>query len=243
MKTFYKKIVCCIFVGIFFVSFNTKAEKLKFITLEVAPWAYLNKETGDIEGIFPDIAAEIERRTGNVVLITLTPYARINRELEAGRQDCTMLIREEERDRITNLGELVFYHPIGVIPSKNISLVKYEDMYDLKISVLRALYITEQFSSDKGLQKEEDTHYEMGLRKMKHGRVDAIAGAIPTIQYLAKKHGMGDLLGTPLQLSSEPIYLQCSQKSKKLDYIDSVNKSIRSIKEDLSLEKILEFYS
>lgn len=243
MKIFYKNLIACIVGSLMLMSFKVSAEELKFITLEVAPWAYRNEVTGDVEGIFPDIVTEIENRTGNKIVITLTPYARIDRELEAGRQDCTMLIREKERDEITDLGELVFYHPIGVVPHKSLQLKNYEELYDLKISVLRALNVTERFSNDNMLQKEEDTHYEIGLRKMKHGRVDAIAGAIPTIQYLAKKYGMHDLLGEPLQLSSEPIFLQCSHKSKKKDYIDSINKSIQSIKDDLSLDKILDFYS
>jgi polar amino acid transport system substrate-binding protein len=243
VKKLYEIVIACVMVCVMFVSFRANSEELKFITLEVAPWAYQNKETGSIEGIFPDIVKEIENRTGNTIAITLTPYARINRELEAGRQDCTMLIREKERDGITDLGELVFYHPIGVVPSKRLELKKYEELHGLKVSVLRGLIITDRFSNDRGIQKEEDTYYEISLRKMRHGRVDAIAGAIPTIQYLAKKNGMHDLLGDPLELSSEPIFLQCSHKTKKKDYIDGINKSIQSIKDDLSLDKILEFYS
>jgi polar amino acid transport system substrate-binding protein len=211
--------------------------------MEVAPWAYLNKSTGVFSGIFVDLVKEIERRTGYEIKITLTPYARINRELEAGRQDCTMLIREKALDEITALGELVFYHPMGVVPIKGIKLNRYGDLYDLNISVLRALVITDEFTNDKKLKKEQDTNYETGLRKMKHGRLDAIAGAIPTIQYLAKQNDMADLLGSPFQLSSEPIYLQCSHESKRIEYLDRINEVIKAIKDDLVLDDILNSYS
>lgn len=217
--------------------------ELKFITLEVTPWAYPGRDENKYLGIFPDLVKELKGRTGHDIAITLTPYARIDHELETGRQDCTMLIREKKRENIIFLGELIFNHAMGIVAHKSFPLKDYKDLYGLKISVLRALSITEQFTNDSLLRKEFDTDYEMGLRKIKHGRLNAIAGAIPTIQYLAKKNGLSDLLGEPLQLSLEPIYLQCSKNSKNLQYIDSINRAIREIKKDGVLDAIIDKYS
>lgn len=236
-------IVYVIFLQTFLFSGDAFSQSLKFITLEVAPWAYTDKVSKEFVGIFPEIIKEIEDRTNYQVKITLTPYARIDRELETGRQDCTMLIKEPNRNQLVHLGELVFNHPMGVVPAKDISLSKYGDLYSLKISVLRALTITEEFSNDDKLKKEYDTDYQMGLRKIQHGRLDAIAGAIPTIQYLSKVHGVDHLLGEPLELSSEPIYLQCSKSSKKLEFMQKLNETIQSIKDDGTLDRILNKYS
>ena len=59
--------------------------------MEVAPWAYRDVSGIGYSGIFPDLVREMERRTGYEIVITLTPYARIDRELESHRQDCTMI--------------------------------------------------------------------------------------------------------------------------------------------------------
>jgi polar amino acid transport system substrate-binding protein len=230
-----------IFLTLFTFSACVNSVELKFITLEVAPWAYYDYEENSYAGIFSDVVTEIERRTGFTIKIVLSSFgfSRINRELGAGRQDCTMVILQEERKDMVVLGETLFDHSMGVIAKKGVRLNQYEDLYDLTISVHEVLSVEGQFMDDKRLNKEFDVDYSAGLRKIQHGRLDAIAGAISTIEYLARKNGMAGVLGKPLVLNQEPIYLQCSTKSKKLQYIDGVNKAIRSIKKDGTLEKII----
>lgn len=243
MNLFFKNYIIFLLVFICFFSFEARSAELKFITLEVAPWAYRDEKSDGFIGIFPELIHGIEAITGHEIKITLTPYIRINRELEAARQDCTMLIRDKEREENSIKGELIFNHPMGVVARKSLILEQYEDLYEIKISLLRGSAISERFDSDDNLKKDFDTDYEISLQKINHGRLDAIAGAIPTIQYLAKKNGFSNLLGEPLKLNSEPIYLQCSKKSKKLQYIDSINRAIRDIKKDGVLDAIIDKYS
>lgn len=239
MKNLYRKVWYSILLSLSFIAVKAYSADLKFITLEVAPWAYSGESGDGYIGVFPELVKELEKRTGHSISITLAPYARINRELEAARQDCTMLISDSERDRITVKGELVFNHPMGVVARKTLDIDTYNDLYGIKISLLRGSIISEKFNTDDKLDKDFDTDYQISLQKMKYGRLDAIAGAIPTIQYLAKKNGLHHMLGKPLQLSSEPIYLQCAKESTNIKYIDDLNKAIRSIKSDSSLDLIL----
>lgn len=229
-------------VIIYFVALGAKADELKFISMDIVPWAYFDKKENKYAGIFPDLVHEFERRTGHDIKITLSPYARINRELETGRQDCTMLITQKDRNEVITLGELVVNLPIGVIADKNIQLNGYEDLYGMKISLLRGASISERFNKDKRLSKSFDTDYLISLRKIAYGRLDAVAGAIPTIQTLAKENGMGSLLGNPLQLKLEPIYLQCSKKSKNLELIKDINMAMKDIRESHVLNDIILKY-
>lgn len=216
------------------------AEDLRFITVDVAPWAYFNQEENKIMGVFPDVIREIERRTGHNILMTLAPltFDRINRELHSGRQDCAMIISGEERKAITVLGEKVFDLPMGVVAKDSVSLKKYEDLYGLTISVGKVLVEDGKFMGDKDLVIELDVSYEAGLRKVAHERVDAVAGAMPTIMHLADKMNMKALLGKPLIINSDPIFLQCSRKSENLRYMDEINKTIHSMRADFTLKKI-----
>lgn len=75
-----------------------------------------------------------------------------------------------------------------------------------------------------------------------HGRVNAIAGAIPTIYYLARENSVDHLLGQPLILYSEPIYLQCSRRSSALHHMKMINLAIQSMREDGALDRIVEKY-
>src|SRR5690606_19144310 len=177
-------------ISVFFVALPADANELKFITIDVAPWASANEETQIMEGAFIEMVKEIEIRTNHSISITLTPFARVYRELDSGDHDCTILIPLDET--AVAKGELVAYHDMGVIPHRDIVLSHYEQLYDLNISLLRGSAIMERFDNDDALHKEYDTDYLISLRKIARKRADAIAGAIPTILFLAEQNDLDE---------------------------------------------------
>lgn len=221
------------------------ASDLKFITLDVAPWASYDDSTDQYVGIFPDLVKQIVIRTGYDINISLTSlgFSRIGIELRVGRHDCTMLIEQSSMKEYVVRGEHVFDHPMGVIPRKNVTIKKYDDLYGLRISVNQVLTEKGQFMDDDKLLTEFDKTYEMGLRKLEHGRLDAVAGAIPTLIFLAGKLSIDNTLGEPLVLRKEPIYLQCSKKSNHLKYLNRLNEAIKNIKEDGTLKATMKSHS
>ena len=102
--------------------------------------------------------------------------------------------------------------------------------------------MTPEFEADDNLKKEFDTDYLIGLRKIEHGRLDAIAGAVPTIQYLANQEGNAQYLGDALVLADVPLVLQCSIHSTKLFMMPALNNAIEEMKKDGALEKIKRKY-
>lgn len=216
------------------------ATELSFITIDVAPWASINKKTGDIEGAFVEIVKEISTRIDRKIDITITPFARVDRELESGLHDCTILVPRSE-DLVVK-GNLISYHPIGVIPRKDIVLKNYEDLKDVRLSVLRGATMTPQFDSDTTLLKEYDTDYVIGLRKVSRKRLDAIVGAIPTIMHVAEEEGIADQMGEPLVLTEVPLIFQCSKNSPNLAIMPAINQAIEEIKAEGILKKIQARY-
>ncbi|HLN26065.1 MAG TPA: transporter substrate-binding domain-containing protein [Patescibacteria group bacterium] len=217
---------------------SVAAKDLKFITLEVAPWASFDPVTNQPIGVFPEVVKELERRTGNKISMALHPFVRIDHELEAGAQDCTIIVWSEERARIVVKGELVSTHIVGVVARKGVTLKTYADLKPLTISVLRGLELDPKFDGDTALKKYFDTDYLTGIRKIAHNRLDAVAGAIPTIAFLAKQEGMAGYLGDRLVLGEIPLLLQCAKKSPNLDVMPDLNKAIRDMREDGTLERI-----
>ena len=217
---------------------------LKIITLEVAPWAFYNDEERVlVSGIFPDLVRDIEQRTGYDIKVTLSAFGfdRIFRELNSGRQDCTVIIKNNDYDAIL-VQEAFYDHPMGVVAHKKVSLKHESDLYGLQVSVHQVLAELAGFVDDPRIGKDIDMNYELGLKKIEHGRVDGVVGAIPTIQYLAKQSGVDHLLGKPLVLKKEPIYLQCSKYSKNLSHVENVNKAIRAMKTDGTIDRIKKHY-
>lgn len=235
-----KKIGIMLLMTVF--SYNSMAAKndLSFITIDVAPWAYVNKESGMLEGAFIEIVKEISLRIDRKINVTITPFARVDRELETGLHDCTILIPRPET--LVVKGDVVSFHPIGIIPRKGITIDDYEDIHKLKISVTRGGTLTPEFDHDEKLHKEYDTNYLMGLRKVSRGRVDAIVGAIPTLLYLAEQEGIATDLGEPFPIIEVPLLFQCSKNSSNLHIMPSVNKAIADIKKEGVLAKIQARY-
>ncbi|MDO3383098.1 substrate-binding periplasmic protein [Gilvimarinus algae] len=214
--------------------------ELTFITIEVSPWATKHGDSGEMKGAFIELVREIERRTGIATSVSLTPFARVDRELESGGHDCTILIPRSE-DAVV-IGALVAYHDIGVIPRRGITLSTYEHLEPLTISLLRGSSITQRFDGDDSLTKVFDTDYLISLRKLSRSRVDAVAGAISTIRYLADHNQLSQYLGEPLVLDDVPLKFQCSKKSDKLDLMAEVNQAIEAMKADGVVERIKSEY-
>lgn len=214
--------------------------ELEFITIDVAPWAFYDEQTQEFEGAFVEVVRELRQRTGYHISISLTPFARVDREMESGGHDCTILVPRSEEVVIG--GELVSYHDVGIVPHKSITLAEYDDLHSLNISLLRGSAIDERFDTDSELKKEYDTDYLIALRKLARLRVDAIAGAIPTILYLAEKNSLNQHLGQPLKLTEIPLVFQCSRKSLHLDAMPAINRALEAMRTDGTIDKIKTQY-
>lgn len=212
------------------------ARELRFITVEAAPWA--SRPEAPV-GAFPELVREIERRTGHSIAISLNPFARVERELETGEQDCTILIWTDARARVVQRGESVYAMPFGIIARKGVPLAAYDDLPALTISVVRGVPISSRFDADDAVRKDFDKDYAVAVRKMVHGRVEAVAGALPTIAYLAAENGFGAALGERLVLSTVPLTLQCSWRSANLGVMPQLNEAIRAMAADGTLARVL----
>ncbi|MDO6748389.1 substrate-binding periplasmic protein [Gilvimarinus sp. 1_MG-2023] len=214
------------------------AASLNFISIDVEPWA--TEKNGEMSGGFIELVKEISARTGYSIDISLTPFARVDRELETGGHDCTILIPRSEETVVP--GELVSYHEMGLIARPGVEINSYEDLTGLKISLIRGSSITTRFDSDQSLNKVYDTDYLIALRKLARGRIDAIAGAIPTVRYLAVHNRLSAAIGETLALADIPLIFQCSRKSSQLPQMEKINQAIRAMKQDGTIEKIRQQY-
>lgn len=221
-------------------SWGVQANDLSFITIEVAPWASTNPDSGIKEGAFIEIMKEVEKRIQRKISVTITPFARVDRELESGAHDCTILVPRP--DELVEKGDVVSYHPIGFIARKGVIVSSYDDIKSLKLSVIRGASLTPEFDNDETLHKEYDTDYLIGLRKVARGRLDAIVGAIPTLLYLIEQEGLSAEFETPLPVLEIPLIFQCSRKSDNLELMPQINKVLGEIKADGTLEKIRARY-
>jgi polar amino acid transport system substrate-binding protein len=215
-----------------------RAEAVRFVTIDTAPWASLERQSGMALGVFPDIIRELERRTGIPIRMELQPFARIPKELESLRQDCTILVWNDQWASFMVQGEFVSSHLIGVIARNGVKLQSYDDLSGLSVSVLRGLSLGERFDTDASIHRQYDTDYVQGLNKLAHGRLDAVAGALPTIAHLAQQNGLGGHLGDRLTLTELTLRFQCAKGSARRDIMPAINEAILAMTADGTLESI-----
>jgi len=214
--------------------------ELSFITIDVAPWAYHDAKSGETLGAFVDIVRALEKKTGYRIDKTLTPFARVDRELESGDHDCTILVPRSES--IVEHGSVITDHDIGVVSRADNPISSYSDLKGQRISLLRGSSISAQFDEDEDFQREYDTDYSIALRKLARERVNGVAGAIPTILHLAEEDGLSDLLAPALKLSDIPLMFQCSLNSTHLALMPELNAAIEAMRDSGELESIVEKY-
>lgn len=215
-----------------------RADPIRVVTIDTAPWASAEAASGHPEGVFPDIMAELARRTGLEFSIELQPFARIPRELETRRQDCTILVWNEQWSPFMVRGETVSSHPIGIIARRGVRLTAYEDLAGLSVSVLRGLSLGTRFDADASIRRQYDTDYLQGLNKLAHGRLDAVSGALPTIDHLARRNGLAGHLGDRLALAEMQLSFQSARGSPATAAMPAVNDAIRAMVADGGVERI-----
>lgn len=247
MNNSFRCIVAFLLLLLFGIACPTYAtpNELKFISLEVAPWAYYDKKTGSLKGVFPDVIRELEHRLELNISVSLSSHAfnRINRELESGRADCTMVVSSPAREIFTLKGAKVYDLPIGILGKKEVNFDKQRLLKKVSTSTLKLLANRHSLTDIDMLSIEIDPTYEVGIKKLKYGRIDAVAGAIPTIKYLAKKYDIDKSLGVPHVLFNEPVYLQCSKKSNNLIFFEKINNKIEEMRKEGFLMKIANKHS
>lgn len=219
---------------------NTSSEPLRFITIDVAPWAAYNPTSGDQEGAFLAIVDALSEVTGLAIETTLTPFARVDRELEAGTHDCTIVVPRDES--LVIHGAKVADHDIGVLSHQDNAIRAYADLEGKTIALLRGSAISPRFDADQTIHKVYDTDYLMALRKLDRQRVAGVAGAIPTMKYLAKQNGLSDTLAPALKLTDIPLMLQCSRRSDQLEHMPALNAAVKALQDSGQLARIIDQY-
>ncbi len=217
-----------------------EAPPLKFITIDVAPWASYNSETGEQQGAFIAIVDALSELTGLAIETTLTPFARVDRELESGAHDCTILVPRDES--IVIHGELVADHAVGILSHKENPIDHYDDLHGQTISLLRGSSVSIEFDRDETIDKVYDTDYQIALRKLDRQRVAGVAGAIPTLRFLAEQNGISDMLAPALELTDIPLVFQCSRQSAHLKHMPELNAAIETLKQSGRMREIADLY-
>lgn len=222
------------------------AAEFRVDLIQFDPWAKPNPDPVKARkephvGIIVDLLQEFERRSGHATIRTLTPYARVERDLQVGDTDFSVMAWGEARAVYANRGTTFVPLEFGVIGRKGVTLKRYEDLQKIVVATPRGLKVDARFDVDAGVKKELLLDYTQAVRVTMADRdAKAVAGSLSTLKHIIHKLGLEAEYGEVLVLNTTHLTVAFSKASPLLAAEAEVNAIFQTIVDDGTAKKIYE---
>lgn len=231
--------ILLLFIGLVMAS-RVAASPLQALIMETEPWGFYDTGSGQAQGIWLDIARELEEASGLAQQKSLAPYARVMESLALGDADISYLIQSQDRDdEVVHAGHLFNFGSV-VQARKGIELQNFDDLKGLRIGVLQGIRLSPEFDQHLGLHKVPVRNYETQLNMLAAGRLDAISGNSLSLAYLQEQMQVEEYLGDRLVLQVTPVTVQFSKHSEQLHQVARIKKAVEQLNQEGRIEAILD---
>ncbi|WP_271007404.1 substrate-binding periplasmic protein [Paucibacter sp. B51] len=221
-----------------------QAREFRVDLIQFDPWAKKNPDPDAAEpyvGIVVDLLKEFERRSGHRTIKTLTPYARVERDLELGDCDFSIMAWGEARAAYANRGTAFVPLEFGVRARKGVRVRSYEDLKKIIVGAPRGLKVDPRFDADPEIRKDLVLDYTLAIRKAVADRdAMAVAGSLSTLGHIIRKLGLEAEFGDVLVLNTTHLTVAFSKKSSQIGAEAQVNAVFKTMVDDGTARRIYE---
>ncbi|MGD9007816.1 MAG: transporter substrate-binding domain-containing protein [Desulfobacteraceae bacterium] len=225
-------------------------EVMKFAYAHTSPpisW----EEDGKMRGILIDIAEElVQNRLGIMVSHKGYPWKRSQHLVRMGKADALITNgpmrkkwAEHSREVVVNLQHMLYVKAGG---PKLDQLKKVRTIDDLKLFTLvdeRGSAWAEKNLIERGIEVHLVADHDTMYRLVAKGRVDAVVYEPLMARYHIKILGMqAQLIELPLDTVPVPFHIVIGKSSPHVKMLPKIDKAIRQMKQDGTLERILDNY-
>jgi len=240
------------FVRIFFLTFcmslliiNANASELKndvrILVMQQLPYGYISDE-GKKTGILYDILDMILKSSDMKIPINIVPTKRLISTMLDNEKVCSIIGNSPETAPFDIIGPIGYQVTVGILPAAGIKLDNYSKLQGITIAVPLGIIFDEKFHKDTTLNKVRPPHYINAIKMLDLGRIDAIAGAIPILKFLAKQEGMSfSSFDKPLVMLRGEMYLFCT-KSVHKNVRNKMKETLIRLKDKGEIKKLLNSY-
>lgn len=224
----------------------SKGNLIKLATLDWPP--YVGQDLPKY-GFTTAIISEAFKRAGYEVQVDFMPWTRVVQETEAGKYDAAFPeYYSDERAAAFFMSEPFASGPLGFYKRKadKISYTKLEDLKPYRIGVVLGYINTPEFDAADYLQKDAANSDEQNLQKLFAGRIDLAVIDKFVAQYLIQTsvpEAAGALEFMEPPLLDQALYVIFSRKvAGSEEKLQAFNAALKTMREDGTLERILEEY-
>ncbi|KAB2889713.1 MAG: amino acid ABC transporter substrate-binding protein [Desulfobulbaceae bacterium] len=226
-----------------------KMDRLVMVTEEWPPFRINDRENpSGFRGIDVDIVEKLAGELGVAIEIQRHPWARALEMMRTGQADMvTGAARTAEREVFMHYIPVsycavrpVFYTQRG----KGQSIRTYQDLYGRKIGYsLHSAYF-EPFNSDTRLDKVGLSTEQQLLQVLALGRLELIIGTDPNISYDTTRMGFTEKIEPTAYAPPDKteLFITLSRKSSAMDLAPQIERALRKLLDDGTIETILERY-
>lgn len=238
------------YAAFFYCQSSYAADALRVDIGHTEPWGYYaTTERADSTqrslpvGIIADIAEALSKESGISFEKNLTPLPRIWRNLKIGDADLSFLIRSEDRDGDVIYVGYLFSLDTLILARPGMAIRNYDDLYPLRIGVLRDIRLNHHFDHDSALKKLEFRDYEAMVDTLIAGRIDAVAGNQLSLEYLLYKRGFNQASQWPrLILQKSQVWAQMSRHSPHQTQAEKLRSAIDQLRSQGFFDHLLGHY-
>ncbi len=231
------------FLQLIFISAygNDLKNETKMLIMDQSPYGYMSKN-GKVTGILYEILDEILNESSIKSTAKIIPTKRLLRTMLNNDKVCTIVADTPDVTSFEKIEPIGFKVTAGILPAYGIKLYEYSNLQNLKIAVPLGIIFDERFHNDSSLKKIRPPHYTNAVKMLKVGRVDAIAGAIHMLKFIAKNEGISlHIFDKPLVMIEIDMYLFCT-KSVDINLQGILKESFINLKNTGRIQVLLESY-
>ncbi len=213
------------------------------------PVAYINKDTGDPEGIAYDFAKIIGGKLNIPVELNATlPWKRMLHYLEKGELDMTAALYWTKEREVLYQFTTPYYENearVFVVKGKEFPFEKFEDLIGRSGGLSLGSYGEEfeTFAKQHKLRLERDKSATLIARKLLIGRYDYfILDYLNGMLFLQESGLQEQIIALPHPVSTASVHLALSRQSPCLALVPRINAVIEKSKQDGTLQAIVDRY-
>ncbi|QDL52831.1 amino acid ABC transporter substrate-binding protein [Rhodoferax aquaticus] len=240
----HRVLKCSACLGLWLASAWCGATEYKVDLIQFDPWAMKNPDGQSprlLVGIVPELLDEFERRSGHTTTRVLTPYVRVEKNLENGWNDFSLMAWGPVRAAYANRGTAFVPLEFGVRAHKSVSLKSYADLATITTSAPRGLKVDPRFDVDTELRKDYVVDYTMGIKKTAMRRdSQAVAGSLSTINNIISKLHLESEFGDTIHLNTTHFTVAYSKKSPHIADEAPVNAIFKTMVDDGTAKRIYD---
>jgi len=220
---------------------NSSDDSIKVMVMSQTPYGFITKD-GQKTGVLYDILNQIIKTSRIGKSISIVPTKRLVAIMKETQKVCTIFANSPDVSEFDYIEAIGFELTAGILPAKGIKLDNYSSLKNKVIAVPLGIIFDKKFHTDDTLIKVRPPHYINAIKMLKKGRVDAVAGALLTLRYIAKKEGMSPMFfDKPLLFGQANVYLVCTTNLNSSTR-EKLKKAVITLKSNGTIQRILTQY-